>query len=184
MKSSGGAGAGTLVFDLETKFLADEVGGWNHIREMGVSVAVTYHVEEDRFTAYTEPDVPLLIQALTEARLVIGYNIMRFDYEVLSAYTFLPLRQTVPSLDLMLSLQRVLGYRPRLADLAAGTLGTGKLGDGLDAIRWFRAGQMDKLIAYCRQDVQVTYDIYKFGKENGFVLVQGRYGTDRAHVEW
>lgn len=181
---SGAAPSGTLVFDLETKHLAHEVGGWNHIRDMGMSVAVTYSVEQDLFTAYTEPDVPLLIQALTDAQLVVGYNIVRFDYEVLSAYSFLPLRKTVNSLDLMLSLYQALGYRPRLQDLAAGTLGAGKLGDGLDAVRWFREGNLDKLIAYCRRDVEVTYQIYRFGKEHGFVLVRGKYGTDRAYVEW
>ncbi len=37
----------TLVFDLETKRLADEVGGWDHIDKMGLSAGVTYHVEED-----------------------------------------------------------------------------------------------------------------------------------------
>ncbi len=188
MKSrvTGGSAAspGTLVFDLETKYLADEVGGWNYIHKMGMSVAVTYSVEQDIFTTYTEPEVPLLIQALTEAQLVVGYNSVRFDYEVLSAYSFLPLRETVNSLDLMLPLHRTLGYRPKLQDLAAGTLGLGKLGDGLDAVRWFREGNMDKLIAYCKQDVRVTHEIYRFGKEQGFVLVRGKYGTDRAHVEW
>ena len=181
---SGAASSRVLVFDLETKFLADEVGGWNNIRKMGVSIAVTYSVGQDLFTTYTEPEVPLLIEALMAAKLVVGYNIMRFDYEVLSAYSFLPLRQTVTSLDLMLHLHDALGYRPRLADLAAGTLRDTKLGDGLDAIRWFREGKMDKLIAYCQQDVRVTYEIYKFGKEHGYVLVQGRYGTDRVPVEW
>lgn len=175
----------TLVFDLETKYLAEDVGGWNNIRGMGMSVGVTYCVEQDRFTVYQEADAPALIKTLLGARLVIGYNIVRFDYEVLRAYSFESLRDSAPTLDLMIPLYQTLGFRPKLEDLAAATLGTGKLGDGLEAVRWFREGEMEKLIAYCKGDVQVTYDIYRFGKERGHVLLRDRYkGSRRVPVSW
>ena len=31
-----------LYFDIETKYLADEVGGWDKSAEMGISVATSY----------------------------------------------------------------------------------------------------------------------------------------------
>jgi len=175
----------TLVFDLETKYLSDEVGGWDHIPNMGMSVAVTYCVERDEFTAYTEREVQALIAALNAARLVIGYNVLRFDYAVLRGYSFMPVREDKPTVDLMIPLYQTLGFRPRLEDLAAATLGIGKLGDGLDAVQWFREGNLEKLIEYCKQDVQVTYDLYKFGKEHGYVLLRDRYkGPRRVPVNW
>jgi len=175
----------TLVFDLETKRLADEVGGWSNICKMGMSVAVTYSVEEDRFTVYTEQDVESLIRAINEAGLVVGFNVLRFDYEVLRPYTLFPIRSEGKTTDLMIPLFQTLGFRPKLEDLAAATLGAGKQGDGLDAVRWFREGKMDQLIAYCKQDVQVTHDLYQFGKERGFVLLRDRYkGSRRVPVKW
>lgn len=173
-----------LVFDLETKYLADEVGGWSHIRDMGMSVAVTYDVQADTYTVYTEADVEALIRDLSLAKLVVGYNILRFDYEVLRGYSFVPLAGSVPTLDLMVPLYQALGFRPRLQDLASATLGMHKLGDGLDAVRWFREGDLEQLVAYCQQDVKATYGIYRHGQEHGFVLVQGRYGIKRVAAGW
>jgi DEAD/DEAH box helicase domain-containing protein len=175
----------TLVFDLETKYLADEVGGWNNIRGMGMSVAVTYCVEEDCFTVYTESEVQALIGALQAARQVIGFNIVRFDYEVLRGYSFASLRDSVPTLDMMIPLYETLGFRPKLEDLASATLGAGKLGDGLDAVRWYREKELEKLAEYCKKDVEVTYQVYRFGKEQGYVLLRDRYkGSRRVPVSW
>lgn len=175
----------TLVFDLETQYLADDVGGWGHIRDMRMSVAVTLCADCGRFTTYREQDVESLIAALNAADLVIGYNIVRFDYEVLRGYTFLTVREGMPTLDLMIPLSRTLGFRPKLEDLASATLGVGKLGNGLDAVRWFREGDLERLAEYCKQDVQVTYDLYKFGKEHGYVLLRDRYRGDmRVPVNW
>jgi DEAD/DEAH box helicase domain-containing protein len=174
----------TLVFDLETKYLAQEIGGWSQIRRMGMSVGVTYSVEDCGFRVYLEEEAEALVRSLLGAHLVIGYNILRFDYEVLHGYTFHDLREDVPTLDLMVVLAQILGFRPKLQDLAVATLGVSKLGDGLDAVRWYREGNMRDLIAYCQQDVQVTHDLYNFGAQNGFVLLQGRYGVQRVRVDW
>ncbi len=175
----------TLVFDLETQYLADEVGGWNHIRDMRMSVAVTYCPDCDRFTTYYEQDAAQLVAALNAADLVIGYNIVRFDYEVLLGYTLFPVSDGTRTLDLMIPLYETLGFRPKLEDLASATLGVGKLGNGLDAVRWFREGNLERLAQYCKQDVQVTYDLYKFGKERGYVLLRDRYKGDvRVPVNW
>lgn len=175
----------TLVFDLETKHLAEEVGGWDNIRGMGMSVAVTYCIEEDRFAVYTEAEVQALIRDLLAAKQVIGFNIVRFDYEVLRGYSFHALRESVPTLDLMIPLYQTLGFRPKLEDLAAATLGVGKLGDGLDAVRWYREGELEKLAEYCRRDVEATHQIYRYGKEHGHVLLRDRYrGSRRVPVSW
>ena len=61
--------------------------------------------------------------------------------------------------------------RMLLSGLAAATLGTGKSGHGLQAIDWYRNGQWDLLIKYCRQDVKVTKDVYEFGRDNGFLYI-------------
>ena len=83
----------TVYFDLETQKSADEVGGWDKISRMRMSVGVTYSTERGDYRIYGEKQVDELIQELRRADLVVGFNNLRFDYEVLHGYTTLDLRQ-------------------------------------------------------------------------------------------
>ena len=173
-----------LAFDLETQYTADEVGGWHNIRDMRLSVAVTYNAANDVYSEYTEAEVDRLIAALKGADLVVGYNLLRFDYEVLRAYTDDPLSD-LPTVDMLQDLYRTLGWRLKLDAVAAATLGAGKSADGLQAVRWFRQGQIDKVMAYCRRDVEVTWLVYQFGQRNGYVQYHDRRRRiHRVPVNW
>ena len=173
-----------IVFDLETQYAADEVGGWHNIRDMRLAVAVTYDVAGEVFRDYTEQEVGRLIAALRGADLVVGYNVLRFDYEVLRAYTDDSLSD-LPTVDMLRDLYDVLGWRLKLDDVAAATLGERKSADGLQAVRWFRQGQLDKVIDYCRRDVEVTWGVYNFGRRNGYVRYHDRrYRVHKVPVRW
>jgi DEAD/DEAH box helicase domain-containing protein len=173
-----------VAFDLETQHTADEVGGWHNIRDMRLAVAVTYDAALDVYRDYTEEVVDRLIATLHSADLVVGYNVIRFDYEVVRAYTDDPLSD-LPTLDMLQDLHRTLGWRPKLDSVAAATLNEGKSADGLQAVRWFQDGQLDKVIAYCRRDVEVTWKVYQFGRRNGFVQYRDRkWRTHKVPVHW
>lgn len=173
-----------LVLDLETQYIASEVGGWSHIRDMQLAVGVTYHPAEDVYRTYLEPDAELLVAALREADLVIGYNLLRFDYEVLRRYTKDPLLN-LPTMDMLDVIHRSLGRRLKLDNVASATLGAGKSADGLQAVRWFRQGQIQRVIDYCRRDVEVTWQVYQFGRQNGYVKYRDRrWRTRRVPVRW
>ena len=162
-----------IAFDVETQHTADEVGGWSHIRDMRLSVAVTYNAATNTYCDYLEKDVDQLIATLRSADLVVGYNVLRFDYEVLRGYTADPLKD-LPTVDMLRDLYQALGWRPKLDDVAAATLGESKSADGLQAVRWFRQGELDKVIAYCRRDVEVTWQVYEYGRQNGYVKYRDR----------
>jgi DEAD/DEAH box helicase domain-containing protein len=173
-----------VVFDLETQYVAEEVGGWSNIRDMRLAVAVTYNAAMDIYRCYTEPEVEQLVATLRGADLVVGYNLLRFDYEVLRAYTLDPL-SNLPTVDMLQDLHQALGWRPKLDDVAAATLGEHKSGDGIQAVHWFRQGLLDKVMAYCRQDVQVTWQVYQFGRRNGYVQYHDRrWRTCQVPVHW
>lgn len=174
----------TVVFDLETQRSFDEVGGRSQLHKLGVSIGVAYRYDEDSFLVATEDNIQELIDLLCAADLVVGYNIIGFDYEVLRGYTDRDFSQ-LRSFDLMKDLQERLGFRPKLENVASATLGTGKSADGLQALEWWRSGELDKIEHYCREDVRVTRDLYDFGKRNQFVLVS-RFGgkPKRVQVEW
>jgi hypothetical protein len=94
-----------VYFDLETKYLADEVGGWDNIHRMELAVAVTYSTARGGFAHYTEDTVCALIEELSQADLVVGFNLLRFDYTVLRPYTTRDLHQ-LPTLDILRDLER------------------------------------------------------------------------------
>ena len=172
------------VLDLETQRLAKDVGGWGNSHLMGVSCVVLYDSEVNDYLAYTEADLPKLFARLKELPLVIGFNIIRFDYQVLSAYTGLDF-STIPTLDLLAELEREFDFRVSLDKLAQATLGTGKSADGLKAVEWFRNGELDKVIDYCKVDVQVTKELFEHGMDKGFVIAPGRNrGQVRLDVSW
>jgi DEAD/DEAH box helicase domain-containing protein len=172
-----------LFFDLETQKSFDEVGGRQNARQLRMSVAVTCDAASGQFCEYHEADVQKLIEQLKCAELVVGYNIIGFDYEVLRAYTMERL-EAIPTVDMLRDIYQQLGFRVSLDSVAGATLGTKKSGDGLEAIRWFRQGEIAKLLSYCRQDVQITRQVYEFGQQNGHVLYMDRSGKRRVRVNW
>ena len=174
----------TLIFDLETQFLADEVGGWSHIAKMKLACAVIYNMDSAAFTRYVEADVKQLLSDLRAATLVVGFNIQRFDYEVLRPYAGGKALQ-LPTVDLLADLYSTLGFRLSLNSVASATLGQAKSADGTLAIKWFREGQIEKVLDYCQQDVEVTRDLYEYGKKNKHLKYRDKFGRVRqAVVKW
>lgn len=173
-----------VVFDLETQNSFDDVGGYRNTRALKMSVGVTWNSADQAFHRYAEQEAPALVQELKSAALVVGFNVLNFDYEVLAAYTSEPLRD-LPTVDMLDHIYRKLGFRVKLDDLVRASLNVQKSGDGLDAIRWWRAGQLDRLFDYCQQDVDVTRRLYEFGKQNKYVMFYDkRYKLQRVAVNW
>ena len=173
-----------VVFDLETQNSFDDVGGYRNTRALKMSVGVTWNSLDQAFHRYSEKDIPALIAELESAALVVGFNVLSFDYEVLMAYTTEPLRN-LPTTDMLDHIYRRLGFRVKLDDLARATLNVQKSGNGLDAIRWWRAGEIEKLYSYCEKDVDITRQLYEFGKKSRYVqFYDKRYKLQRVPVNW
>jgi len=170
-----------IVLDVETQKSFDEVGGRSKNHLLKVSVAVAYSYPQNKFLIYEEPMIHRLGELLQEADQVIGYNLLYFDYEVLQPYFGFELKK-IPTLDLMVEVEKVLGHRVKLDSIAEATLGTNKIGSGLDAIRYFRAGQLDKLKEYCAEDVKITRDIYEYAKNNGLLKMKDFFETKEFKI--
>jgi len=172
------------VFDLETQRSAQEVGGWHRADLMKVSCAVLYDAGEQVYHEYLEKDMPRFIERLQQYDCVVGFNISRFDYKVLSGYSNFDFK-SLPTLDLLAEIHKQLGYRLSLDHLAKVTLGSQKSADGLQALRWWKQGKIREIIDYCRQDVRITWEIFCYGRENGYLLFQNKAGnTVRVPVSW
>jgi hypothetical protein len=173
-----------VYFDLETQKSADDVGGWNRIADMRLSVGVLYGTAWGEYRIYNERRVNELIADLQRADLIVGFNQLRFDYEVLHGYTPFDFRQ-LPTLDLLVDLQKALNHRLSLDAVASATLGLEKTSDGLQAIRWFREGKLLEIAEYCCYDVKITRAVHEYGAAHKQVFYQNRYGKKLAvPVDW
>ncbi len=174
-----------VVFDVETKHSFEDVGGRQNLHKLEISVAVMYDSRLDVCHVFRERDLPQLVQQLREAPLVVGFNLFGFDYPVLQPYTDFKL-SSLPTLDLLQSIEQQQGRRVSLDNLCRTTLKAPKSGDGLQAIEWFRTGNWDDLIRYCEKDVLLTRDLYRYGMEHGYVKYwDGQLRTERQiPVQW
>ncbi len=175
-----------IYLDAETKRVADEVqGGWDNIRAFGLSVAVTWDVANE-YREWYEPDAGRLIGELRAFDRIVTFNGLRFDLEVLSAYgdvRDLPRK----SLDLLQDLKRRLGFRVSLQSLAQATLGRSKTASGLEAVQWWRSGDpglRQRVVDYCRTDVEILREIVAHGRREGYVKIPSQGKELTVYVAW
>jgi DEAD/DEAH box helicase domain-containing protein len=174
-----------VYFDLETQRTANDVGGWDKKRDMGMSLGVTYSTATGEYRIFSEKRVNDLVDQLLRADLVVGFNIINFDYEVLMGYTILDLPHQCRTLDMLVEIEKKLGHRLGLDALASATLGVGKTGDGLDAIRWWREGKLLDIAEYCCFDVKCTKLVHEFGVRHRKLHFTDRFQQRRSvEVEW
>ena len=178
------SGPRVLFFDLETQKSAEEVGGWGNIHKMGLAVGVVWDSLDQKFFTYEEKDARQLADKLRTADLVVGFNVIGFDYTVLQPYSDFDL-QEINTFDMLVDVKKRLGFRLSLNHLAQHTLNAKKSADGLISLQWYKEGKISKIIQYCKQDVEITRDLYLFGEKNGLVKYQSRSGNPlQLEVNW
>ena len=171
-----------IVFDIETQHEFSEVGGRNYPHLLKVSVIGCYSYKQDKFLVFEEKEIPEFEKMLKEASLLIGFNTKFFDYPVLQPYLKELDLKSIPACDIMEDVTLVLGHRLSLDSIAQATLNAQKSGNGLDAIRYFREGNMEALKKYCLDDVRITRDIFEYGKTHGKLLYNSKYHPESLSV--
>jgi DEAD/DEAH box helicase domain-containing protein len=165
-----------VYFDLETQKSADEVGGWDKVRDMRMSVGVTYSTARGSYRVYGEQDVDELLRELQRADLIVGFNNLGFDYEVLHGYTILDLRQ-LPTLDMLAEVRKTLPHRLSLDSIAHATMGVEKTSEGMQALRWFKEGKLMNIAEYCCYDVKITRLVHEYGASHRQLFYTNKFGA-------
>jgi len=174
-----------VYFDLETQRTANDVGGWDKKTDMGMSLAVTYSSDLSEYRIYPEKRVDDLIYQLLRADLVVGFNVVNFDYQVLMGYTVLDLPSQLRTLDLLVEIEQAIGAKPKLENIAQATLGLGKSGDGIDAIKWWREKRIMEIAEYCCFDFKVTRLVHEHGTHFREVFYADKFNQkQRIEVKW
>lgn len=183
----------TVYFDLETKYSAQEVGGWNNIEDMGMSVGILWDSADEEFHIYLENQIQELVDHCKRADLIVGYNHVGFDFRVVAGVMkssqserqrALTQLGDLNNLDMLVEIQKILRHRLKLDSIARPTLGVGKSADGLQALQWYKEGKLDKVIAYCKDDVAVTRDVHRHALEKGELLYESHSGIKTVKVNW
>ena len=94
-------------------------------------------------------------------------------------------RRAIATQDRFPTVDERLGFRLSLAELAQSTLGEPKIADGVQSVEWFNAGEIDKVIEYCKKDVELTVRLFEHGLREGNLLYRDRTGKKlRLLVAW
>lgn len=153
-----------LVFDIETSNIFQEVGS-NNPADLNISVVGVYEYENDTYSSFVQEEFNKLWKIIENTDTFITFNGDHFDIPLLDKYYLGDLFK-IKSVDLLKEMHKSAGRRMKLDQIAEGTLGTHKSGHGLDAIRWWRDGEVEKVKKYCLDDVRITKDIYEYALKN------------------
>jgi len=156
-----------VTFDIETANWMSDVGTSNPT-DLTIALVCIHDSETGEYKSFLEPELPQLWKILENIDLLVGYNSDHFDIPLLNKYYPGDLTR-IKSLDIMKEVQRVVGRRLRLDAIADGTLDKKKSGDGAQSIKWWRAGEVDKVRQYCLKDVEITREIFDYALKNGNV---------------
>lgn len=161
-----------IFLDVETKKTFDEVGGFFPEKLEPSFVGL---IERDGFPEDSdcheirhelfEDNFHQLPGLLEHADVLIGFNLTGFDLPALKPYYPGDIMK-LPQLDLLDVIKQVAGHRISLDAVAKETLSTQKIGHGLDAITYYQNKEFAKLAKYCMKDVEITRDLYDFGRLN------------------
>lgn len=153
-----------VVFDIESQNTFLEAGS-NDPVDLDISVVSVYDYDTDKYTTVDINDLSPIWPIIESADLLIGYNSDHFDIPLLNKYSPGDLTK-IKSLDILREIRSSYGRRMKLDQIAEGTLGVKKSGHGLQAITWWKQGEMNKIKKYCEDDVRITKDVYDYAISN------------------
>ncbi len=153
-----------VILDIETRNSFQDIGRAEPAL-LDISVVCIHDSETDSYSSYLQEDLNKLWPIIEKADVLITFNGDHFDIPLLDKYYPGDLTK-IKSLDLLKEVRKSLGHRIGLGIIAQGTLNKPKGGHGLEAIEWWRKGEVDKIIKYCLEDVKITKEVYEYALAN------------------
>jgi hypothetical protein len=149
-----------VVFDIETKNIFQDVGK-NDPSLLDISVVGVYSSDTNKYVCFTEEEFNHMWPIFEKADIIVGYNSEHFDMPLLNKYYHGDLSK-IKHIDILKEIKESFGRRMKLDSVAEATLGTKKSGHGLQAITWWKNGEVEKVKQYCIDDVKITKRIFDY----------------------
>lgn len=156
-----------VVFDIETQNSFSDVGK-HEPSLLDISVVSAFDTEEQQMHTATIDDIDNIWPVFERADAIVGFNSNHFDIPILEKY-YPGTLGDIKSIDILEDVKLSLGRRIKLDSIAEATLKVRKSGHGLQAISWWRSGEIDKVKQYCEDDVRITKDIFLYALNKGFL---------------
>lgn len=163
-----------VVFDVECD---EDVDGkrnqFNMAQHLGVAVActLTHDGEYRDWIGAKNGEAHRLLGYLSTFDVVVGYNLLGFDYPLLGGCVLGEYHLAAPkvveaklagkTVDLCLDFKEAIGQRVSLQNVAVPTLGQSKTMDGGLAPTNWRKGKCLEVISYCRVDLDLTGGLFR-----------------------
>ena len=198
-----------IFFDIETKQLfKDIVPEWEDLTssernqlypmilkeiEMAIAGVLTFDIKEDipKFDYYTETDIEQLKKKLGEYDIIIGYNLLRFDYLVVEKYLTADFIKKLKgkTIDTFVLLYNRTEEYISLNDLGKLNLGMIKTEDTLMIPKLWKEGRYSEVKEYLRRDLELTAGIFCYVLKFGQLLYPhktfGKFIEDRTvKLDW
>ncbi len=174
-----------VVFDIETKNIFQDVGSNNSV-DLDISVVGLYDYETNKFESFVEEEFEKMWPYFEKAETLITFNGNSFDIPLLNKYFLKSNRRDISkiySLDIFKEVKNTSGRWLKLDKIAEGTFGINKIGNGLEAVTWWRNGEVDKVRKYCLEDVKITKDVYEYAMKNKKLMFKEGQFTKEIKLE-
>jgi len=195
-----------MALDIETSNYSWEIGGWDNKALFDTSVVATWNGTEGHI--FTKADVSLdgcethdlhprvlgdhISNHVAKGGRMLGHNIIGFDFPVLKQSLDCwaigdVMQKSENVIDTKLLFQKAsLSYgklESSLQSLSNHNLGESKSMKSVDAPIGWREGKYEEVCDYCLKDAKLTYDLYKYGKDNGVLKSRSFETGDIVEVE-
>ncbi|MBS7631804.1 hypothetical protein KEJ47_09625 [Candidatus Bathyarchaeota archaeon] len=174
-------------FDLETQYLLQELGMNHYNRDpTKLKLAVAGILRNGETSFFSENQLDELLKILNDADLIVGHNLLEFDYLVLEPYLGSSILESLrdKTFDIMLELKKLTGCYISLDDLCRRNLGLSKCCNTLEIPKMWRDGKREEVRDYLLNDLKMTEAIFTHGKNRGvFKYEHKEYGKSLGERE-
>lgn len=184
----------TVFFDLETQYLFEELG--LDRRDPRAPAKLKLWIAGilpagGQPAFFMENNVDDLFRALGQADTIVGHNLFRFDYVVLSPYTEMDVSSSfrAKTIDMMLEIDKRTGCWTGLDSLCDLNLGIKKTMDPRKIPKMIREGKHAEVREYLLNDLKMTEAIYNHGRKLGKLKYEHKeYGESKGvrevSIQW
>lgn len=170
-----------IIFDIETKNFFDTVHSTDPA-DLDISVVCLYESDTDSYHSFTEEQFDDMWEFFKRADTLVTYNGNHFDIPCLQAIAPIDLSQ-FHHIDMFEDVRAASGKKLGLDSIAKATLGIAKSGHGSDAIAWWNAGEVQKIVDYCLQDVRVTKEVFDHAEVNKKLSFEDKLTGEKIELD-
>jgi hypothetical protein len=131
-----------------------------------------------------QSDIEKLLQIFDNAKIIVGFNIFGFDFQVLRKHYRDKLKfheHLCKSLDIFSRIRDVALFWPKLDTLLKCNGFQPKISNGIEAIRMYATGRLQELAAYCESDTRLCAQLAFMPSMNVYIQQVGNI-TIPGHV--